>query len=75
MYNSSAPENFRMLNPFMHSEMDFKQKKIVISCRFMSSDFNEKIHFVEQLDNALKKTFKNKFVQVNSQFEKIPIHY
>jgi hypothetical protein len=32
--------------------MDFKQQKILISCRFMSSDFGEKNHFVEQLDNA-----------------------
>jgi hypothetical protein len=44
-----------MLNPFMHSEMDFKQQTIVISCRFMLPDSDEKIHFIEQLDNAKGK--------------------
>jgi hypothetical protein len=44
-----------MMNPFLHSEMDFKEQKIVISCRFMLSDFGEKSHFIEQLDNALKR--------------------
>jgi hypothetical protein len=28
-------EFFSMLNPFLHSEMDFKQQKIVISCKFI----------------------------------------
>jgi hypothetical protein len=42
-----------MMNPFLHSEMDFKQQNIVILCKFISSDSNEKNHFVEQLDNAL----------------------
>jgi hypothetical protein len=45
-----------MLNPFLHSKMDFKQQKIVISCKFMSSDSDEKKHFVEQLDKPLEMT-------------------
>jgi hypothetical protein len=43
---------FNTLNPFMHSEMQFKQHKIVILCRFMSSDSDEKDQNIEQLDNA-----------------------
>jgi hypothetical protein len=47
---------FSMLNPFLHLEMDFKQQKIVISCKFISPDSGEKKkHFVEQLDNAIVK--------------------
>jgi len=37
----------------MHSEMDFKQQKIVISCKFISPDSGEKSYFVKQLDNTL----------------------
>jgi len=42
-----------MLNPFLHSEMDFEQKKNSNSCKFISSDSGEKSHFVEQLANAI----------------------
>jgi hypothetical protein len=31
-----------MMNPFLHSEMQFKQQKNVISCIFMSMDSDEK---------------------------------
>jgi hypothetical protein len=61
-----------MLNPFLHSEMDFKQQKIVISCKFMSPDWlndalaiNTKTssfipHLPQQLQaNALGVPFKN----------------
>ena len=41
-----------MMDPFLHSKMDFKQQKIVISCKFISPDSGEKNHFIEQLDNA-----------------------
>jgi hypothetical protein len=51
-----------MLNPFLHSEMDFKQQKIVISCKFISSDSDEKSHFVEQLDNFHSLPPKLEFV-------------
>jgi hypothetical protein len=53
MYNLSVPGFFRMLNPFMHSKMDFKQQKIMISCIFMSADSGKKSRFVENLNNAL----------------------
>jgi hypothetical protein len=30
MYNQSAEGIFSMLNPFLHSEINFKQQKIII---------------------------------------------
>ena len=36
----------------MHSKMSFKQKKTMISSRFMSLDSGEKGQNIEQLDNA-----------------------
>jgi hypothetical protein len=52
MYNLSALGVFSMLNPFLHSKMQFKQQKVVISCGFMLSDSNKEGKNVEQLDNA-----------------------
>jgi hypothetical protein len=42
-----------VLNPFMHSKMQFKQQKMVISPRSVSSDSGEKVQKVECLDNSL----------------------
>jgi hypothetical protein len=47
---------FNMLDPCLHSKIDFKQQKIIISCRFISLNSNQNNHYVEQLDNVLKKT-------------------
>jgi len=41
-----------MLNPFLHSEMDFKEQKIVIWCKFIWPNSGEKKHLVEQLENT-----------------------
>jgi hypothetical protein len=41
-----------VLNPFMHSKMQFKQQKMVISPRFVSSNSGEKVQKVECLDNT-----------------------
>jgi hypothetical protein len=38
-----------MLNPFMNSQMQFKQKKFMILPKFILSDSDEKI---QNLDNA-----------------------
>jgi hypothetical protein len=53
MYNPSVQRFFSMLNPFLHSEVDFEQQKIVILCKFISPDFDEKNHFIEQLHNTI----------------------
>jgi hypothetical protein len=45
-------EFFSMLNPFLHSEMDFEQQKIVIRVNLYRLDSDEKNHFVEQLANC-----------------------
>jgi hypothetical protein len=44
--------------------MDFKQQKIMILCRFMWSDSDEKNHFVEQLDNANSKCYASYMVTI-----------
>jgi len=41
-----------MLNPFMHSEMQFRQQKIAILSRFTSPDSGQKGQNIERLDNA-----------------------
>jgi hypothetical protein len=43
---------FNTLNPFMHSEMQFKQHKITILFKFISPNFGQKTQKVEHLANA-----------------------
>jgi hypothetical protein len=44
-----------VLNPFMHSKMQFKQEKMTISLRPVLSHFSEKVQKVECLDNTITK--------------------
>lgn len=46
-----------VLNLFMHSKRQFKQPKMGISPRSISSDFGEKVQKVECLDNAKTYSF------------------
>jgi hypothetical protein len=59
---------FSMLNPFMHSKMDFEQQKIVISCKFISPDSGEKKPFrriVRQLRNRQKNlNWEERFLHI-----------
>ena len=46
-----------VLNLFMHSKMKFKQQKMGISPRSVSSDSSEKVQKFECLDNAKTYSF------------------
>jgi hypothetical protein len=48
-----------VLNLFMYSKMKFKQPKMGISPRSISSDSSEKVQKVECLDNAKAYRFYN----------------
>jgi hypothetical protein len=48
-----------VLNLFMHSKMQFKQPKMGITPRSISSDSGEKVQKVECLDNAKTYRFYN----------------
>jgi hypothetical protein len=42
-----------MLNPLMHSEIQFKQQKLTILFRFTSPDSDQKSQKVERLANTI----------------------
>jgi hypothetical protein len=54
-------EFFSMLNPFLHSEMDYEQQKIVIRVNLYRQIAAKKSHLVEQLGNAFRKSFAYAF--------------
>jgi phenylpyruvate tautomerase PptA (4-oxalocrotonate tautomerase family) len=45
-----------MLNPFLHSKIDFEQQKILISVNLYRQILaKKKSHFIKELDNAIAK--------------------
>jgi hypothetical protein len=61
LYNRSVEGLFNMLNPFMHSEMQFKQQKIIILSRFTSPNADQKKQKVELLAKPINKVNNNHF--------------
>jgi len=45
---------FRTLNPFMHSEIQFKQQKIAILSKFTLADSSQKTQKAKRLTNTKK---------------------
>jgi hypothetical protein len=50
-----------VLNPFMHSKIQFKQQKMEISPRSVSPDSGEKVQKVECLDNTVREILRGLF--------------